>query len=52
MVENGKSTIKNLVENGMGAIFALNINDYGGDYDIVQAQDVRPAAQMEAGTQR
>ena len=44
-----KTWLINLVEIDKSTIFALYINDYGERNDIVQAQDVRQAAQMEAG---
>ncbi|MCH5181928.1 MAG: hypothetical protein J1F06_04780 [Prevotellaceae bacterium] len=46
--EIDKSPQKHLAEIDKSTIIALYINGYGRKFDIVQAQDVRPAAQMEA----
>ena len=48
-MEIDKTYLINLVEIDKSTIFVLYINDYGERNDIVQAQDIRPAAQMEAG---
>lgn len=38
-----------MADTNKSIIFALYINGYGERYYIVQAQDVRPIAQMEEG---
>jgi hypothetical protein len=44
-----KMHAKHLAGTDRNTIFAIYINGYGERYDIVQAQDVRPIAQMEKG---
>lgn len=52
MAEIDKIYMKHLTGPYKSTKFALDINDYGEKYDIVQAQDVRPIAQMEKGAKR
>lgn len=52
MAEIDKIYMKHLTGPYKSTKFALDINDYGEKYDIVQAQDVRPIAQMEEGAKR
>lgn len=40
LAEIDRMRVKHLAECDKSTIFALYINDYGEEYDIVQAQDV------------
>lgn len=43
---------KLLADTDKNTMFALYINDHGEKCNIIQAQDVRPIAQMEEGAER